>query len=31
MRNYKKFWDNFNTGHYLNVLTEREMVKLKKR
>ena len=30
MRNYKKFWDNFNTGHYLNVLTEREMARVKK-
>ena len=30
MRNYKKFWDNFNTGHYLNALTEREMARVKK-
>jgi hypothetical protein len=28
--NYKKHWDNFNTSHYLNVLTERRMIEVKK-
>ena len=27
MKNYKSFWDNFNTGHYLNVLVERDFKK----
>ena len=28
--NYKKYWDNFNTEHYLNVLTERDMKEIEK-
>ena len=28
--NYKKYWDNFNTEHYLSVLTERDMEQTRK-